>query len=169
MKNFLNLLYKAENRIVSAEKTALAVLLCAMIAGSFVQVVLRLAFSSGVLWMDPLLRYFTLWAGFIGAALAAHENKHFALDVTAKLFKGAAGRAVFYIANSLTVIVCAVLADAAVKFIRMEAETGTTLFRIGGFSVPAQWFELILPVGFGLIILHSVFNMLRFPREEARG
>lgn len=166
MKKTAELIFRAEGWLVSAEKAALAVLLAAMIAGSFLQVVLRLVFSTGVLWMDPLLRYFTLWAGFVGAALAAHESKHFSLDLTARFLKGGFGTAVARIANALTIVVCALLAAAAWRFVRMEAESGTTLFNIGSFAVPAQWFEIILPVGFCLIILHSALNMFRRASAE---
>lgn len=167
MKRAAEIILKGERGVVAAEKTALALLLCVMIAGSLLQVILRLAFSSGVLWMDPLLRYCTLWAGFIGAAVAAHESKHFSLDLAAKFFKGATARAIFIISNTLTVTVCAILLYAALKFVKMEAETGTTLFTIGTFSVPAQWLESILPIGFGLIILHSLCNLLRPRQDEA--
>ncbi|MDE2237792.1 MAG: TRAP transporter small permease subunit, partial [Elusimicrobia bacterium] len=45
---------------------------------AFLQVLRRELFGSGALWADPLLRSLVLWVGFLGAALAAAEDKHFA-------------------------------------------------------------------------------------------
>ncbi|MFA6584381.1 MAG: TRAP transporter small permease subunit [Elusimicrobiaceae bacterium] len=161
MKKISALVFTAENYLVTAEKAALAALLFAMIGGSFLQVVLRLGFSKGILWMDPLLRYCTLWAGFIGAALAARESKHFSLDLAAKIFKGKSSKIAACAGYAVSAVLAGFLCQAALKFVAMERQSGSELFSIGSFGVPAAWCEAILPIGFALVILHSALNIWR--------
>jgi TRAP-type C4-dicarboxylate transport system permease small subunit len=52
------------------EKFLIVVMLSMMILVAFLQIVLRNAFSTGISWGDPLVRYLVLWVGFIGASLA---------------------------------------------------------------------------------------------------
>ena len=63
------------------EMGVLALLLLAMVVLSTLQIVLRNLFGIGLLWVDPLLRYATLWIGFLGAAVAAAEGRHIQIDV----------------------------------------------------------------------------------------
>jgi TRAP-type C4-dicarboxylate transport system permease small subunit len=52
-------------------------LLVAMVLLACVQIFLRIFYSSGIFWADPLLRYMVIWAGLFGAAVATKQSKHF--------------------------------------------------------------------------------------------
>ena len=67
----MRLAFKIEEYIVKAEKALVVALIFAMVGLSFMQVLLRIFFHSGIVWLDPLLRHMVLWAGLTGAALAA--------------------------------------------------------------------------------------------------
>jgi Tripartite ATP-independent periplasmic transporters, DctQ component len=44
-------------------------------------------------WADPFLQKGTLWLAFIGASLATHEDRHFAIDLVTKVVPERAARA----------------------------------------------------------------------------
>ncbi|MFA5162446.1 MAG: TRAP transporter small permease [Elusimicrobiales bacterium] len=154
-------IFLIESRLVKAEKFAVALLVGLMIALSFLQLLLRLVFSQSILWLDPLLRHMVLWAGFTGAALASREGQHFALDIMHKMLPGKSRRAVELSGAVFAALACAALLAASCVFIRDEFSAGTTAFAAGSVNVPAWAAELAIPLGFGLMLLHSVAGIFR--------
>ena len=141
-----------------AEKAVLVVLISFMVLLSFWQVVLRQVFSTGILWADTLLRHLVLWAGFLGAALATVEGKHFALEaVTPK--EGRMGSAMRLTAHASAVLVSAFLVRASWGFLMEERSAGSVLFAAGGVEVPAWVFSAAVPVGFSLVLLHMLVRI----------
>ena len=136
------------------EKGLLAALLSVMILLSFVQVILRGFFSMGLLWADTFLRHLVLWVGFLGAAVAASENGHFAIDIVRKTLpdraKKYAGAATGLFATACLFF----LSDSAVKFFRDSFQAKSALFTVQDFEVPAWWMDLIIPAGFILLTVH---------------
>lgn len=98
----------------------LAVLLLTMVVLSAFQILLRNVFSTGVLWIDPLLRYLTLWIGFLGAALAAAEGRHIQIDVLSRALPARARRWTGRIVHSGAAAICAVLAESAYRHLASE-------------------------------------------------
>ncbi|TBR25283.1 TRAP transporter small permease [bacterium] len=150
----MDLLRSAERRLAALEQGLLAVLLVVMVALSFLQVALRGLFSGGFLWADTFLRHLVLWAGFLGACLAAADGKQFAMDAAERLMPGRVKAAVHTVMHALTAAVCALMAAAAWTFLLQEKEGGATLFTVGSWHVPGWAFEVILPVGFCLLAVH---------------
>ena len=66
------------------EKFFVVVMLSVMILLAFLQIVLRNAFSTGISWGDPIVRYLVLWVAFIGASLATKEEKHITIEVLSR-------------------------------------------------------------------------------------
>ncbi|MDD2772910.1 MAG: TRAP transporter small permease subunit [Elusimicrobiales bacterium] len=160
----IKLVLKSEEWLVKSEKGAVTLLVALMVSLSFLQLALRLAFSRSILWLDPLLRHFVLWTGFFGAALAAHEGKHFALDAAQKLLPGKARRGAEIICALFTAAVCALLLAAGAAFIKDEMASGSAAFSVGNFAVASWWLELALPLGFLLILFHTLAGLLRAPQ-----
>jgi C4-dicarboxylate transporter DctQ subunit len=157
-----------EELLVKAEKTLVVGLIAAMVSLSFLQVLLRLLFHSGVIWLDPLLRHMVLWAGLTGAALAARYSHHFALETFLKLAPKRMQRPLEVFADVLTAAASAVLFYAAWKFIRDEFAAGAIAFYIGHFGVKGGWAVLIIPVSFALIGLHTLAGIFR-PEDPEGG
>ncbi len=167
----MNKLRTLERWLLNAEKAVLIGVLLFMVTLSFLQVVLRGFFSGGFLWADTLLRHLVLWVGFFGAAVAAGENKQFAMDAAARFFKGRAKIAVEVIAHLFTIAVCAVMTKASWAFLLDERASGSILFSIGEKThVPAWYIEIILPAGFALILLHYAIKLVTSfsPQEEEK-
>jgi len=162
-------LLKAEDLIVGAEKTLVVVFIALMVMFSFLQVLLRLVFHSGIVWLDPALRHMVLWTGLTGAVLASRYAKHFALDALVKFLPERLHRPLNIFTDVFTVIVAGALFNAAWKFIRDEFTSGSVAFYIGGFPVKGGWAGMILPAVFLLIAFHTFVNIFRQEKPQGGG
>ncbi|MEO8168802.1 MAG: TRAP transporter small permease subunit, partial [bacterium] len=116
----MTLLRAIEKNLVKAETGFLVLFFGAMIILSFLQVILRNFFGTGLLWADTLVRHLVIWVGFMGAAIATHEGRHISIDALTKFFSPR-WTAVSQILTSLfAIVVCYYLADAALVFLRDE-------------------------------------------------
>lgn len=161
-------LFKAEAWLVKAEKTAVVAFIFAMTVLSFMQVLLRLFFHSGIVWLDPLLRHMVLWAGLLGAALAARYSHHFALEAFVKFAPKKIQRPLEVTADVFMIGAAGLLFHASWKFIRDEFSAGAVAFYIGHFGVKGGWAEMIIPASFALIGLHTLIGIFR-PDDAAEG
>jgi TRAP-type C4-dicarboxylate transport system permease small subunit len=152
---------KIDDFFAKTEKWALVFLVIAMVTLSFLQVVMRIFFSRGILWIDPLLRHFVLWAGFFGAGLASYSNKHFALDLSVRFLKGKAKHIVKAINHFFAGFICLLLLLAAMRFLKDEVAFGVTSFSIGNFDVPALMMEFMIPLGFFLVLFHTIVAVFK--------
>jgi C4-dicarboxylate transporter DctQ subunit len=142
------------NLLARIETVLLVAFLSVMVVLAFGQVVLRNVFGTSILWIDPLVRQTLLWAGFIGAALATHEDRHISIDAFTK-FLSPETKSIVKIVTSLAAAIGAFfLAQAAWGFLREEIASGDKMF----FGIPTWVGLLILPVGYGLIMLHFLIT-----------
>jgi len=152
---------KMENYIVRAEKALVVALIFAMVGLSFTQVLLRIFFHSGIVWLDPLLRHMVLWAGLTGAALAARYSRHFALETFIKFAPARLHRPLDIFADVFMIAASCVLFYASYKFIRDEFASGSIAFYINRLAVPSGWAEIIIPAAFALIAFHALAGIFR--------
>lgn len=142
-------------------------LLAAMVFLAFGQVVLR-HFGSGLLWAEAVLKYSVLWTGFLGAALAARDEKHFAWEAA---HVGASARLkpwLRLVASAAAAVVTAFLLKAAWVYCADERASGAALLTVGAFTVPAWIAAAGIPGGFALILTHFLFKTADAAAEAAR-
>ena len=147
---------RIDEKIGRVEQTLVTILLTMMILMAFFQIVLRNFFNSGISWGDSLVRYLVVWVGFIGAAIAAKEDKHIAIDVVSRWLTAPESNYIRIISHFFSVVICGLLTLAAIKFIRFEAQMGGTAF----FKLPVWVPEIIIPVTFGIMTLRFAFRFL---------
>lgn len=150
-----------------AERALLVILLSVMAAVAILQVLLRQFLATGLLWADTLSRHLVLWVGFLGAAVAAAEGKHFAWEAAAHA-PGRRGALLRLCANLLAAAACAFLARASLDFLHDEKASGSVLFTALGLDAPAWVFAAIVPAGFALILLHSLVRAACAAEELAK-
>ncbi len=138
------------------EKFLVVVMLSAMILLAFSQIILRNAFSSGISWGDPLVRYLVLWVGFIGASLATKEGKHITIEVFARWLSDRGNQYFKAISNLVSVLVCGLLVFAGWTFVLNEAQMGGSTF----LQIPVWVPQIIIPVTFALMTLRFAFRFL---------
>lgn len=134
----------------------LTVFLGAMVLLSFLQVVLRNVFGSGILWADTVVRHLVLWAGFVGAALATSEGRHINIDAVTKFLPAAIKRFVHFFTRVFAATVCWYLAQAAWVYVQDERINGGELV----LSIPTWVALLIIPIGYLLIAFHFLIRAL---------
>ncbi len=129
------------------EEAFLCLLLFAMIVLACVQIFLRTFYASGILWIDPLLRYMVIWAGLFGAAVATKHSKHISIDVISHIVPDKYLPWLQFLLNFFSAAVCFILTYAAVKFVRDEALYGGR----GLLDIPSWQLNIVYPVAFCII------------------
>ena len=136
------------------EKFLIVVMLSVMILLAFLQIVLRNAFSTGISWGDPLVRYLVLWVGFIGASLATKEEKHITIEVFSRWFSANTALYLKMLAQLVSAIICGLLTVAAWTFVQNEAQMG----EVAMLEIPIWIPQLIIPTTFALMTLRFLIN-----------
>lgn len=159
-------LRRAEARLAAAEGALLVALLAVMVALAFAQVILR-HFGLGLLWGETVLKHLVLWTGFLGAALAARSEKHFAWE-TAHV--GAPARLKPWLrlsANLSGAVITAILLKASWSYFLDDRASGGELMTVGGIVVKAWIASAGIPVGFALVLTHLLFKSADAASEAA--
>jgi TRAP-type C4-dicarboxylate transport system permease small subunit len=150
-------LRRAERLLARGEGAALVALLSVMVTLAFGQVVLR-HFGAGLLWGETLLKQLVMWTGFLGAALAAESEKHFAWEA-AHLGTPPAWKAPLRLLSSLAAAaVCALLLQAAWRYAADDRAAGEVLTTIGSLRIPSWIAAAGIPGGFALLLAHFLFK-----------
>lgn len=127
-----------------------------------VDILARVLFDGGVIWIPPTLRVLVLWLGLLGALLATRSQEHIAIDIVGRL----APQRLRYIIESVTTLfaaaVCLLIAWHSQRFIQLAYEFGDVAFA----RVPAWPLQIIIPISFlfmGLrFALQSIVNVIHF-------
>lgn len=147
-------LHTLDRGITRVEAALLVLLLSLMILLSFVQVILRNFFHTGIAWADPTLRHLVLWVGMIGASLATRQDKHIKIDVVTRFLSPTAKSGLQIILSLFSALISLWLFRASWQFVLDEQEGGSLFFGI----IPLWPWQLILPLGF---LLFSFRFLLR--------
>lgn len=129
------------------EQALIVLSLALMIAAACLQIAARNLFGVGLSWSEPLVRHLVLWVGFIGAAIAAREGRHIGLEIAPRLFGGRVQPFAAAAAHAAAALVCGLLAAAAAKFVRDDAEIGSRTL----FDLPAWVPEIVIPAAFAVM------------------
>lgn len=154
------------------EEKLLCLMLTAMIVLACLQIFLRSMYSSGLLWIDPLLRYLVLWCGLIGALSATSQGKHIALDLTAGRLPPAVEPWLMLLIHLFSLLASAGLTWAGGLFLRGEIEAGGS----GPLALPLWFWNGIFPLVFGLMTMKYLLLFIgqaknlhdRSPRTDRR-
>jgi len=157
----VKILKLVENALGYIENGLLVIFLTVTVVMAFLQVILREFWQTGILWADVFLRHLVLWIGFFGAALAAKESRHFSIDIITKRLPVVVQRIVQVFLNLSAAGVCCFLCRAGMSFISDEIKfSNQPLFTILGKNIMPYHFEIIIPIGFGLIGVHFLFRAI---------
>jgi len=150
----MKLLRALDRFLVRVETILLVVFLGVMVVLAFAQVVLRDVFNASILWGDPVVRQMVMWSGFMGAAIAASQDRHISIDAFTKFIKGRVKEIVHVVTSLFASVVCFYLAKAAWDFMVSEKEAGGELIT----GIPSWIGLLIIPFGYALLTFHFALN-----------
>ncbi len=154
--HFHNSIPQVSRWVGALEKWLIASLVIFLVVFSFLQIVLRNFFSTGLIWGDSLLRQIVLWVSLLGAARAAAENKHIQIDLLPKLLPAASARVLGIISNLFSTAVSAILLYASITFLQSEMSSGTMAFA----DIPNWWLEAVFPLSFAIMTLRFGYQLV---------
>jgi C4-dicarboxylate transporter DctQ subunit len=146
----LTWLVRVDTALARLEGWAVTALVSGMVVVAVAQIILRNAFSSSIPAADTLLRHAVLWVGFLGAALAAHEDRHIRIDVGARLLPRHVRRWVDTFFDVGSAGACLLLARAAWTFMMLDLDGEATL----ALGIPTWTLQVILPIAFCFLAFH---------------
>jgi C4-dicarboxylate transporter, DctM subunit len=135
-----------------AEDLVAAAALGGMVLLPLLEIVARRVLGFGIPASGPIVQHLVLWVAFLGAAIAARDDKLLALATGTFIPEGRFRRAASIFASAVASCVAGLLAWGAVQLVLTEHETGSTI----GAHIPVWTTQLVLPVGFALVALRLV-------------
>lgn len=124
----------------------------AMVFIPFIEAISRAFHISGVPAASVLVQHMTLWIGFIGAVLAAQQNKLLSLSVKPLFNSENSTKPGRWIAKSISFIVIISLTWGSLQFVKWEFLYPMEIAP----NIPRWFAQSIMPVGFGLIAFHVI-------------
>lgn len=160
--NLLASLVALQRTLARLETWLAAASLALLVLLTLVQIIARNLFDSGLPAADAASRHLVLYVTFLGAALAIQHTRHIRIDVITVWLSEAWLRRLHPPLNLLAAGICGLLSHAAVRFWWDEWQ----------YAAPHErWhtlFNLIIPIGFGLLTLHFALAMLLGARTHAK-
>ena len=147
LTNINTVLEKAETFVGSA---CLGVLFVVMI----VNATLRYLFRSGLNWSDELNGFLFVWFGLLAAAYSMSRNNHLNITAVINLFPAGLKYALATVMNCIMIVMFVIYMPALGKLLN-------TLPKSNVMRVPLKYVYYILPLCFGLMTWHCVFNIIR--------
>jgi len=144
------------------EISVLALIVLGMVVFSATQVLFRNLARAGIVWIDPLLRYLTLWIAFVGGAVATREGRHIQMDVLGRVLPPSLRRFVSRITHFAAAATCMVLAESAYRHLASEYAHGEREF----LQIPTWILLGVIPLTLALMTYRFLDRAL-FPPPEA--
>ena len=152
----MKLFNKIDEIIAGLETGLITVILSLMIILSFGQVVLRNFFNESILWGDIFLRQMVLWVGFIGASLAARDQRHIAVDFLPNISPSSWRKPIRTLTKICAAVISILLTQAAWSFVTYEREAESVLI----LNYPVWIFQTVLPYSFGLLTIRFILSAI---------
>ena len=165
-----------DNLLAKAEGWLIIIFLWLMVLLTFTQVCLRglytythLHWANALIghldWSEPFVRLLVLWLTFLGASLLTRENKHIKIDLFSTLLPSKWLPIRGFILSVVSVLISAVMLKVCINYVKMEMAFGGKMF----FYLPTWIGQLILPVGFGLILFRFFLRAIDQGFEIVKG
>ncbi len=151
-------------RLHRLEDLLIAALLMGTLGLALFQIVLRNTMGTGIIWGDALVRVLVLWIGMAGAMAATRERKHINIDVLTRFLPPALRRVADGLTTAFAAAVCLVACGVSLRFVWFEYTVGDLAFG----RVPFWVCELILPLGFAVIALRYLIQLVVHLRGSSR-
>ena len=154
------------DRVLTKVVTWLLMFFFVMMLGiAALQVLLRLFLHTGIPWGDIAARHMVLWVGFFGAYMATREDKHFHIDILTRFLhpKLKAWFAAF--SDLFAIMICYFMLQASLTFVSVGMDADSMLF----LQVPQRAVAIIVPLGFGLMLVQFLLRMIENIVRAIRG
>ena len=145
---------RGQRLFCQCENLLLVVPLAAMLLLPVVEIFLRMVFKTGVSGSSAIEQHLTLIVGMLGGAIAARDRRLLALSPVQTLLKGRARMVAQIFSSGFAAAIAFFLFLASLQYVLEMRPLGKTLV----YGIPVWVIQLILPIGFGLILLRLVWH-----------
>ncbi|MBI2371798.1 MAG: TRAP transporter small permease [Deltaproteobacteria bacterium] len=156
----MRLLVRLDALLGRAEQGAMLLLMAAMTAITFLQVVARYLMHQPFFWTEELARFLFIWITMLGMAMGVRAGGHYGFDLLARAVPSGVQRGLAVVAGLVMAAVALVLTTGGwqeAMLARLQTASSLPLAMV--------WPYLALPVGGALSLVHLA--ALPFRREEA--
>lgn len=153
----LRMLHRIEDGLL-----ALALALLVLLASG--QILARLAFDAGEVWVEPSMRLLILWLAMLGALGATREGRHIAIDLLPRLLSPLGRQICWSVGQLFAASICLLMAWASAQLVQLERESAAVAFA----ALPTWVSLLILPAGFALMALRMTLTGFSAAPAEPR-
>ena len=129
------------------------------------QVILRYVFNYAATWPEEVCRYSMLWLVYCGIILMEKEANHLRVDVIYNHVGAGAKKALDVLNKCVTIFfygICVWLSIKMLLIVRMTGQTGV------GFPIPIWLVWLIIPAGFAVSIIYSIYTIFYKPKKDSQ-
>lgn len=155
MESFLKPIEKILQKVVS-------VLIGAMMAWVFIQVIGRYVFNYTPSYGEELARYMFVWVVFLSLPVVAKKGGHMAIEMVTIRLKGMALKTVRAFADILTIIFLLIMVVEGAKMVMIASfQTSAAL------QISMSWVYCVIPVGCLIMLLNVTDNFIKLIRTPA--
>lgn len=155
MKNFVNKLGSANDKIDKVFDWIMVLLLAAVVIALTAQVIWRRVFDSPIVWTEELARFLFVWSTFIGASWMAKRNMHIEMISVFKMFPSRVQQIVQACVILFIIAILVVIFPAScTKMMQQNTIASNTL---GGTMIILY---ACAPVGIVLMVIQYFVNLL---------
>ena len=148
------------------EEGLIAFILAAMTILSFVQVVLRYGFNSGLIWQLEATSYLFAWLVMIGISYCVRVHAHIGVDAAVRLLPPNARRVVGIVVLLLALLYASLMFYGSIEYIKRMM-----IIDVEAEDIPIKTLVLsiCLPIGFGLLVIRLIEMGWRIATGRSQG
>ena len=168
---FARVLRKIDHVLGVGEQAALFAMLMAVVLVATIQALSSKIAGKSLLWSFYVIRAGTFATAMIGAAFASHQQRHLAMDLVSRRLPPRGRLVLRLFLGAFTIAVAFLLARAGLAVYDRVSDEGK------GDLIPPGIIAMMIPVGAGLVIVHTlIFTLIdadylrrgKLPPERAR-
>ncbi len=153
----MKLIQKLEDIIKKIEASFLFIITSFVLTITFLQVILRNVFHSGITWADDISRHLVFWIAMFGASLATSDGRHINIELLPRFFSDRWKYLNKVFLEAVATVLSLLLFYYSVKFVKLEKEVQEALLNI---NLKVWIIALAFPIGFGMISLKFFIRFL---------
>ncbi len=150
MAGIAEVVARLDRGVARAETWVLGVLVAAMTATTFLQVVCRYVFNSPLVWSEELARFVFVWIALIGAGAAVRTGGHYGLDL---VYRKLPAPARHWVGGLLSLGVALFAATLFVHGMRETVQAASQT--ASSLPIRMHWPFGAIPVGAALMLWHA--------------
>lgn len=155
----MKILQKLEDTIKRIEASFLFLITSFVLIITFLQVILRNFFHTGITWGDEIARHLVLWIAMFGASLATSDGRHINIELLPRFFSERLKYLNKLLIEGIATVLCIFLFHYSIKFVNFEKESQEVI--LGSLNLSVWLIALAFPIGFGMISLKFFIRFLR--------